>query len=308
MHDYFKTVHIFGDTFLLGLRTRQDLELAYGKPASEDQESKRQTHLGVEFSGLSASGRRVMGIVQRGLATTVLADNRYLWEVPPNWSLASASTVPVAYCTAYYALVLRGQLKPKQTVVVYHGASDIGLAAIRLALHMNCKVYTTYENREQMCYLISCFLEVPLKNTGQHWDPTFEKMVLQRTGGRGADVVLNQLGADKMAAALGCLAHNGTLLNIGDNYSNCTNLPQLSNNKSIHSIDMSSITEDERLQVANLLSEGIKWGHVYPIEHNCYSNHLGDFREAFEKLSRSDCIGKVIVRYECSGNKSTDRN
>jgi len=56
--------------------------------------------LGLEFSGRGADGRRVMGMVPaRSLATTVLADPGFLWEVPANWSLEDAATVPVVYAT-----------------------------------------------------------------------------------------------------------------------------------------------------------------------------------------------------------------
>jgi fatty acid synthase len=38
-------------------------------------------------------------IAARGLATTVLADPGFLWEVPDNWTLEEAATVPVVYGT-----------------------------------------------------------------------------------------------------------------------------------------------------------------------------------------------------------------
>lgn len=47
----------------------------------------------------------------QALATSVVVDRDYAWEVPANWSLAEASTVPVVYTTAYYALVCRGRIK-----------------------------------------------------------------------------------------------------------------------------------------------------------------------------------------------------
>lgn len=41
-----------------------------------------------------------MGMVAaRSLATTVLADPGFLWEVPSNWTLEQASSVPVVYGT-----------------------------------------------------------------------------------------------------------------------------------------------------------------------------------------------------------------
>lgn len=56
--------------------------------------------LGLEFSGRDSTGRRVMGMVAaRSLATSVLADPGFLWEVPEKWSLEEAATIPVVYGT-----------------------------------------------------------------------------------------------------------------------------------------------------------------------------------------------------------------
>jgi fatty acid synthase len=56
--------------------------------------------LGLEFAGRDSQGRRVMGMLAAcGLATTVLADPGFLWQVPDQWTLEQAATVPVAYAT-----------------------------------------------------------------------------------------------------------------------------------------------------------------------------------------------------------------
>lgn len=56
--------------------------------------------LGLEFSGRNSKGKRVMGMVPaKSLATTVLADPGFLWEVPDAWTLEEAATVPVVYGT-----------------------------------------------------------------------------------------------------------------------------------------------------------------------------------------------------------------
>lgn len=60
----------------------------------------------MEFSGRDSKGKRVMGMVAaRSLATTVLADPGFLWEVPANWTLEQASSVPVVYGTV--SIILR---------------------------------------------------------------------------------------------------------------------------------------------------------------------------------------------------------
>jgi fatty acid synthase, animal type len=81
----------------------RDIMLASGKlppDALPGDLAGQDCILGLEFSGRGADGRRVMGMVPaRSLATTVLADPGFLWEVPANWTLEDAATVPVVYAT-----------------------------------------------------------------------------------------------------------------------------------------------------------------------------------------------------------------
>ena len=61
-------------------------------------------------------------------------------EIPKWWSLRDAATVPVAYLTAYYALVMRGGLEKGHRVLVHSGTGAVGLAAIRICFHRGCEV------------------------------------------------------------------------------------------------------------------------------------------------------------------------
>jgi hypothetical protein len=90
--------------------------------------------------GQDGAGRRVMGIARRALATRAAARPSLIWRVPAGWTLAQAASVPVAYATAYYALVARGRLRPGQTVLVHSGAGGVGLAALAVALRRGCEV------------------------------------------------------------------------------------------------------------------------------------------------------------------------
>ena len=69
------------------------------------------------------------------------ATRAQVWDVPAAWSLRDAATVPVAYLTAYYSLVMRGGLAPAHRVLVHSGTGAVGLAAIRIALHRGCEVW-----------------------------------------------------------------------------------------------------------------------------------------------------------------------
>ncbi|KAH9376324.1 hypothetical protein HPB48_018775 [Haemaphysalis longicornis] len=77
------------------------------------------------------------------MATMVNADPMLTWDVPDEWSLEEASTVPAAYATTYCALHVRGRLQPGESVLIHSGSGAVGQASIRVALSMGCTVFTT---------------------------------------------------------------------------------------------------------------------------------------------------------------------
>ena len=99
----------------------RDVMLAYGRlppDAIPGQFADRECLLGMEFSGRLQNGKRVMGILPaQALATSVACHNDFFWEVPEEWSLQDAATVPVAFATAYYALVMRGRISKGDKVI-----------------------------------------------------------------------------------------------------------------------------------------------------------------------------------------------
>lgn len=76
---------------------------------------------------------------QNSIATMVASKPHALWDVPVNWTLAQSATVPVAYATAYDALVVRGRLQPHHRVLIHSATGAVGLAATRIALNRGCE-------------------------------------------------------------------------------------------------------------------------------------------------------------------------
>lgn len=73
----------------------------------------------MEFSGKLENGRRVMGLLPgSGISTKFMCiDEANVFDVPDEWSLAEAATVPVVYMTAYFSLFIRGKLLPGEKVI-----------------------------------------------------------------------------------------------------------------------------------------------------------------------------------------------
>ncbi|GBL99478.1 Fatty acid synthase [Araneus ventricosus] len=260
--------------------------------------------LGLEFSGRLENGQRVMGLVPaRGLATTVAANPNFMWDVPDDWSLEEASTVPVAYSTAYYALIMRGHLRKGERVLIHSGSGGVGQAAIVIALSLGCEVFTSVGSTEKREFLKKRFNELQDRNFCNSRDTSFEQHILNATNGEGVDVILNSLAEEKLKATLNCLAQHGRFLEIGKyDLSNNTPLGMaiFLKNISFYGIlldalfDYKSYSLQAMKEVVQLVRDGIANGTVKPLNSFLYDSDQAE--QAFRFMASGKHIGKVILK------------
>ncbi|CAH1641257.1 unnamed protein product [Spodoptera littoralis] len=123
--------------------TNTDYKKAAGAKSAKHN---KENSYGMDFSGVTKSGERVMGLVPYGAASSVVhARPELLWPVPAHWTLEDAATVPLAYAHALYCLGIKksADLSPETTVFVHRGDGTFGQAVISIALGHGCRVYTT---------------------------------------------------------------------------------------------------------------------------------------------------------------------
>ena len=194
--------------------------------------ASQESLLGMAFSGRDESGNRVMGLLPaKGLASVVDAHQAFLWSIPDDWTLEQAATVPVAYSTAFYALVVRGRIRAGETVLIHSGAGAVGQAAIAIALRRGCKVLTTVGTATKRKYLLQRFPQLNDSSFADSRDANFWRTLRKTTGGRGVDVILNSLAEDKLQSSVQLLAQHGRFLEIGKfDLSNNTPLGMLVDN------------------------------------------------------------------------------
>ncbi|XP_071318722.1 fatty acid synthase [Trachinotus anak] len=282
----------------------RDIMLATGKlppDAIPGDLALQQCMLGMEFSGRDPSGRRVMGLLPaKGLATSVDADKRFLWDVPSSWTLEQAASVPVVYATAYYSLVVRGRLRNGESVLIHSGSGGVGQAAIAIALSKKCKVFTTVGSTEKRAYLQERFPQLSADSFANSRDTTFEQHILLHTQGKGVDVVLNSLAEEKLQASIRCLARHGRFLEIGKfDLSNNSPLGMalFLKNVAFHGILLDALFEEgnrEWEEVSQLLKEGIVGGVVQPLKTTVFERDRVE--EAFRYMAQGKHIGKVLLQ------------
>lgn len=112
-------------------------------------------------------------------------ETRFKWEVPSSWTLKEAASVPLAYSTAYYALIVRGRMRSGEKVLIHSGSGGVGQAAISIALHHRCEVYTTVGSAEKKQYLKERFPQLKDEHFSNSRDLSFQRDIMKATKGKG---------------------------------------------------------------------------------------------------------------------------
>jgi len=179
--------------------------------------------LGLEVAGVIASlgegvagwqvGDRVMTLVGGGgYADYAVAPASTLLPVPGNLDLVRAAAITEVWITAWLNVFKEAGLLGGETLLVHGGASGVGTAAIQLAKALGpAAVIVTVGSQDKAaaCKALGADHAILYK------DEDFSKRVLEITGKRGADVILDHIGAAYLEPNLSCLALYGRLVIIG---------------------------------------------------------------------------------------------
>jgi NADPH:quinone reductase-like Zn-dependent oxidoreductase len=125
--------------------------------------------------------------------------------------VTTAAAFPEATCTVYLNLVQVARLAKGETLLVHGGASGIGTTAIQLAKALGARVACTAGSPEK---LERC-RELGADITINYRDEDFVDALRQATGGAGAEVILDIMGASYLERNLAALAPYGRLVIIG---------------------------------------------------------------------------------------------
>jgi putative PIG3 family NAD(P)H quinone oxidoreductase len=124
---------------------------------------------------------------------------------------SQAAALPEAACTVYANVFLQAGLQPGETLLVHGGASGIGTLAIQLAKAVGARVACTAGSQPKLarCRELGADLAISYR------DEDFVTAVQDFTAGRGADVILDIMGAAYLPRNLSALATGGRLAVIG---------------------------------------------------------------------------------------------
>ncbi|GAA4717757.1 alcohol dehydrogenase [Phytohabitans rumicis] len=162
-------------------------------------------------AGFCPALRVVGGNIPGGFAEYVAAPARLAYRLPAHVSLDEAAALPTAWSTAYRATHGVGQVRSGETVVVQAAASAVSIAAIQLAKRAGAAVVAVASTGAKLAVAADLGADLLLRN-----DDDVPAAVRDHTGGRGADLVLDHVGAATWSNSVASLAIGGRLVVFGN--------------------------------------------------------------------------------------------
>jgi putative PIG3 family NAD(P)H quinone oxidoreductase len=231
-----------------------------------------------------------------GYAELVCVAAEQLLPVPPGVSLTDAAALPEVVSTVWSNVFMTANLLPGQTFLVHGGSSGIGTMAIQLAREVGARVAVTAGSAAKLEVCRELGAEILVNYREQD----FVEELRTATGGAGADVILDNMGAKYLARNVEALAPNGRLVVIGLQGGAKAELdlgPLLRKRAAVIATSLRARPAEEKATIVAAVREHV-WpligaGRVRPVVHARYP--LAEAGEAHRELEASSHIGKILL-------------
>ena len=262
---------------------------------------------GLEVSGtVAAVGEQVEGwsvgdevcalLSGGGYAEQVAVPAGQLLPVPAGVSLRDAAALPEVVSTVWSNVFLTASLQPGQTLLVHGGSSGIGTMAIQLAREVGAHVAVTAGSAAK---LEAC-RELGAEILVNYHEQDFVEVLREHTGGAGADVILDNMGAKYLARNIDALATGGRLVVIGMQGGTRAEVDLgvlMRKRAAVIATSLRARPAAEKATIVAAVREHvwplIESGRVRPVVHGTYP--LAAAADAHRELEASSHIGKVLL-------------
>ncbi|AWZ06205.1 MULTISPECIES: NAD(P)H-quinone oxidoreductase [unclassified Streptomyces] len=264
-------------------------------------------HPGLECSGrISAIGPGVSGwsvgdevcalLAGGGYAQKVAVPAGQLLPVPAGVDLVTAAALPEVVTTVWSNVFMVAGLRPGETLLVHGGSSGIGTMAIQLAKAVGARVAVTAGGKEKLARCAELGADILI----DYREQDFVEEVRAATGGAGADVILDIMGAKYLTRNVEALAVNGRLAIIGLQGGVKAELnlgALLAKRAAITATTLRARPLEEKAAIVAAVREHV-WplvgsGRIHPVVHATYP--MAQAPEAHRVLESSAHVGKILL-------------
>jgi putative PIG3 family NAD(P)H quinone oxidoreductase len=232
-----------------------------------------------------------------GYAERVVVPAGQVMPVPSTVDLVTAAGLPEIACTVWSNVVMAAGLAAGDTLLVHGGAGGIGTHAIQVGKALGARVAVTAGSAERLARCAELGADILINYREQD----FVEEIKAATDGRGADVVLDNMGAKYLQRNVNALARLGTLVVIGmqggvKGELNIASLLGKNGTVTATSLRYRPTAEKSEIcrQVADRLWPLVESGAVKPITHEVLP--IEKAADAHRALEDGGVFGKLVLR------------
>jgi NADPH:quinone reductase len=252
--------------------------------------------MGANVSGLAVGAKITALLPGGGYAAYALAAAPLCLPVPDGLSMVEAAALPETFFTVWTNLFDRGRCQPGDTVLIHGGTSGIGTTAIQLATAWGARVFATAgsADKARACERFGAVRGIDYRTED------FVEVIRKETAGRGADVILDMVGASYLSRNLEAAAVEGRLVVIsliGGARAEINLGTIMAKRLTLTGSTLRARTVPQKAMVAQSVRQNV-WpllaaGRVRPIIYKTFP--LAEASEAHRLMESSQHIGKIVL-------------
>lgn len=236
--------------------------------------------------------RSEIGITRQGtLAEFVAPPESVVAHLPKGWTMEEGAAAPLVYLTAWKALVVQGGLRKGQSVLVTGASGGVGIASVQLAKALGAKVIALSRSEEKRRRLEELGADAALDDGASD----LSQKVRAALGGKGPDVVIENLGGARLDQHIGIANLNARVMVIGLLAGRISeiNLGQvLFKQVRIEGVHVGKLVPTQAQDAWRRIVDTLGAAGARPIVDKIFP--MGQVQEAFEHLA-GEHMGKVLV-------------
>ena len=255
--------------------------------------------VGSYFKSQYGPGDRVCAWGSITCANRIRVNGKNVHILPSTMSLAVGATLPIAFLTAYYALIHLASLRQEETILIHAAASSIGKAAVQIAQHVGATIIVTVASALERQDIIK-LSSIPEDYIFSSKTPSFQSRTLRLTRGSGVDVVLDLSSGQFLAESIDCIGLFGRLVctrrsSAQSQFHLYTRL--LEKSITFTSIDQAALCEYRPVitgQIMRKVTQLFVEGRLQPISP-IMTMPLENIEDVFKQFHDETLIGKVVL-------------
>ena len=237
-------------------------------------------------------GERVFlsGSISGTYAELAICEPEQVHALPESATFAQGAALGVPYATAHRALFHRGAVRRGETVLVHGASGGVGTAAVQLAHAFEVRVFGTAGSPEgrELVFHLGADLAFDHKDSG------YRQAILDATGGRGVDCILEMLANVNLGEDLRLLAPYGRVVVIGSRGSVEINpRDAMMRDADIRGMILGNASAPELSAIYRSLGEQLAAGRIRPVIARDFP--LASAAEAHRAVMAPNARGKIVV-------------